>query len=106
MSQDEIIKLLEKEKVKLTASQIINELRVSDESKEFIRTSLKKLREHNEVSFLLVGVVNKEKNLMKVKFTDDDKIKWTVVKKELLYKKYPELRGKKITRNSYLYFIK
>jgi len=105
MSQGEIIKLLEKSG-KLTATQIISELRVHDEPKEFVRKVLKQMRHYNEVGFVIVGVENKEKSLLKIKHTDDDKAKWNIVKKALLYEKYPELRGKKITRNLYLYFMK
>jgi len=103
MSQKKILKILS-EKGRLSATQIIDEIRVDDESKEFIRTVLKQMRKYHEIGFILVGICGDRKDKKFNVETDDGDKK--VVKEKFLYEEFPELKDKKITRACYLYFTK
>jgi len=106
VSQEQILEILEK-KGKLFATQIINELRIDIESKESIRRRLKQMRKYKEIGFIQIWVHNgtNKSGSFDIEFCDDIGIKKTI-KEELLYKKFPELRNKKITRSCYLYYKK
>ena len=103
MSQDKIIKILKKNG-RLFATQIINIMRTDDEPKEFVRKTLKQMRKYNDINFICVGIENKKHHLLKYKQTNVSK--WKIIKDTLMFKKFPELQNKKITRECYLYFIK
>lgn len=103
MSQGKIIKILEK-KGRLSATEIINELSEDNEPKEFIRRSLKQMRKYGDLKFICVGLheVNTNSKVFDVEFWNGIKKK---IKDDLLYKKFPELKDRKITRSCYLYFL-
>lgn len=103
MSQTEILKILEK-KGRLFATQIIEELRIDDEPKQFIRRVLKQMRKYGEVGFIQVWACD-ENGCFKVEFCDKVGVK-KFIREEMMYKKFPELKDKKITRSCYLYFSK
>ena len=102
MSQEKIIKTLEK-KGRLFATQIIQELQIDDEPKEFIRRVLKQMRKYHEVGYILVGIHGERHD--KLFDIEDSKGKRSIIKEASLYKKFPELINKRITRSCYLYFI-
>lgn len=107
MSQGEIIKILEKEG-RLFTNQIINWLRVENEPKTFVTKCLKQLRKFNEVKFICIEPEDKEKKLFRYTNIDEpNKGKWKIIKSELLYLKFPELKLRKehITRMCYLYYL-
>ena len=110
MSQKDILDVLEK-KGKLFTRQIIQELQVGDEPKQFIKKVLKQMRKYHELKFICVEWENKLNHTFRYKITDCKNAKWKVTRDIFLYKKYPELRDrveirkKPITRACYLYFL-
>ena len=104
MTQQQIIDLLNK-KGRLFATEIINELREGSETKEFVRNVLKQMRKYGEVNFIEVGICQIDNSCRTFNVENSKGVK-QIIKDELLYAQFPELRGKKITRSCYLYFLK
>jgi len=111
MAQEKIIEMLNKRRG-LFASQIIHLLQISNEPKESIRKVLKQMRKYHDIKFVCIGIESREKHLYKYKNTDEEKIKWKIIKEDIIFKKFPELqkriivRKSPITRPCYLYFAK
>ncbi len=105
MSQQRILDVLEK-KGRLFATEIINELRHDDEAKEFIRRVLKQMRKYNDINYIGIKINNVTENNKKVFEILYPNGKKKVLKENYVYKKYPEINGKIITRRCFLYFLK
>ena len=103
MSQQQIIDILEKRGA-MFATQIIEELRIENEPKTFVRNVLKQMRRYGDVNFIQIAVMPQARTTFKVRINNKP-IKWKVVKKEELFKQFPGIEGRIITRPCYLYYL-
>lgn len=92
MSQSQILKVLDKGDY-LFASEIISKIRVGDEHLEYIRRTLKQMRNYGEVKF---AEINCTRN------SDGSS---TVVVSKKLPQILRRIKGRKITRPTFIYWL-